>query len=1022
MIHTILNANEKKCLDSEAPKTKRGVIAWVESKLNKPAFPISPQQSLLNNKEAKQPAFYDGRYYKTLNWKSYQSWHELEPNLRQQLREKWHSDERIEGVSSLGGFNGEHWLGWLDFDLSDFGSATNMEQEIADWQEKYPIIEQAPHFTTPSGGHRFLVAWSSEPTDFGANNGFSLTPNSTERMGELLTKNGGHTLLPPTVGTNGQAYEWVNFAEYPPVISSPSAIGIYPLARKTQTETTKSTYQTTSSQWSKYLAQFEYKSIEAVPLDCAIAPSHRELISTGVVEGSRDNTAAALARDLVGTENYLRAQRQRIEGTASELLREFCARCSPSLSDFERVRILSSAQKSNPQPSLDEYKIKACVAGYFWKRGDKQLFSKPSKNANSTSERQNQTDKPLTMEEGAHQARIVLIRGGSELAVNFELERIRRLTDLSSSFWERKVIAPLKRELGGERFKADLKLILQEEDKIEQLLQIAQLASRYQMSSATVKSTLELMKHQIVTKEVEALTLTELFALESAGLNWLVPGLIPVGETLILAGPPKVGKTLLAYDLAFGVATGEDDVLGQALAGGKKVLIVECDESAQSTKVKLLRRGFRERDERLVKVLPSWNISQLPLLEAQLEDFRPALVIIDSLRRINHGSEVSENSAEFADNIYTLKETLQRYGASGLLIHHSNKDADAMGVNKLRGSSAIAGAVWGTITLDHIPQPDPNNKKKLIIDPREPKRVLNLHARDAEGQSLQIELNPENNSWSVLGEVGVDESNQAIRESLKARILNVLHLNPSGLGGRDLIECLDDPTINNHSVYTTLNRLVNQKIISSKPAPGDRRYTIYYLPPTEVVIENEIIVEENINTPQESYDPLSRPDCVSNEVQSAETYNSSSVRDTQQLDNIRQQLDNKNEMLSDLQFVANDCILETTVDVEIDNSNSEIDNIEKGRCGEPKNILGTEVIQTELIDNELEIEEQEKESERLEWDFSDVIDGIDSEMVRLGWNQADGMNYLEANYGVKSRQYLSDEQLVEFWYYLKCQG
>ncbi len=1016
---TIVNIDGKKRL--EAPRAKRELITWVESKLKKPAFPISPQQSLLNNKEAKQPAFYHGRYYQVLNWKSYQNWHELEPNLRKQLSKKWHSDSRIEGVSTLGGFNGEHWLGWIDFDLNDFRSVNEMEQELAVWQEKYPILQQAPHFTTPSGGHRFLVAFSSEPTDFGANNGFSLTPNSTQRRGELLTKNGGHTLLPPTVGTNGRAYEWVNFGEYPPVISNPSAIGIYPLVRKSQTSTNQSTYQTTSSPWSKYLDQFQYQSLDGVPLECAIAPNNRELISTGVAEGSRDNTAAVIARDLVGTENYLRAQGQRVEGTASELLQEFCARCRPSLSDSDAERILSSAQKSNPQPSLDESKIKACVAGYFWKRGDKQLFSKPSQNANSTSERQNQTDKPLTMEAAAHQARIILIRGGSELAVNFELEKLRRLTDLSSSFWERKVIAPLKREVGGERFKADLKLILQEEDKIEQVRQIAQLASRYQMSSATVKSTLEIMKHQIVTPEVEALTLTELFALESAGLNWLVPGLIPVGETVILAGSPKAGKTLLAIDIAFGVATGEDYVLGQALPGNQKVLIVECDESAQSTKSKLLRRGFRERDNQLVKVLTSWNINQLPQLEAQLEDFRPDLVIIDSLRRINHGSEVSENSAEFADHIYTLKETLQRYGASGLLIHHSNKDGDAMGVNKLRGSSAIAGAVWGTITLDHIPKPDPNNKKKLIIDPREPKRVLNLHARDAEGQSLQIELNPENNSWSLLGEVGVDESTKAERESLKARILNVLRLNSSGLGGRDIIECLDDPTINNHSVYATLSRLVNQKMISSQPAPGDRRYTIYYLPTTEELIENEIGVEENINTSQELHNPLPQPDYVSIGVQAAETYNQYSVRDRQQLDNIRQQLDNNDEMLSNLQSVTNDFEQDKTMDVEIDNPNSEIDNLEKGGCGETKNILVTEVIQPELIDNESETEHRKQESERLEWDFDEVIKGIDAEMARLGWNQADGINYLETIYGVKSRYKLSDEQLIEFWHELKAQ-
>ncbi len=60
-------------------------------------------------------------------------------------------------------------------------------------------------------------------------------------------------------------------------------------------------------------------------------------------------------------------------------------------------------------------------------------------------------------------------------------------------------------------------------------------------------------------------------------------------------------------------------------------------------------------------------------LEKLLEDFRPDLVIIDNLRRINADREISENSAEFADLIYRLKELLTRYGAAGLLIPLSSE-------------------------------------------------------------------------------------------------------------------------------------------------------------------------------------------------------------------------------------------------------------------------------------------------------------------------------------------------------------
>ena len=124
-------------------------------------------------------------------------------------------------------------------------------------------------------------------------------------------------------------------------------------------------------------------------------------------------------------------------------------------------------------------------------------------------------------------------------------------------------------------------------------------------------------------------------------------------------------------------------------------------------------------------------------------------------------------------------------------------------------------------------------------------------------------------------------------------------------------------------------------------------------------------------------------------------------------------------MLSNLQSVTNDFEQDNTVDAEIDNNFSEIDNIEKGGCGETNKTLMTEVIQPELTRNDSETEHREQESERLEWDFSDVIDGIDSEMARLGWNQADGINYLKTTYGVNSRYKLSDEQLIRFWHYLK---
>ncbi|MEH2421506.1 MAG: AAA family ATPase [Nostoc sp.] len=461
--------------------------------------------------------------------------------------------------------------------------------------------------------------------------------------------------------------------------------------------------------------------------------------------------------------------------------------------------------------------------------------------------------KKLSLREASEKAREILLLEQDELESNLKLEEIRAACGMGSGDWECKIIKPLKRELGGQRFKLDLIYVLGIDDPVERIRQQALLAPRYQMSAAMLAQAIAAMKQRTFTPEVKVYDLDELFDLESKGIDWVIPELLPRGESVILAASPKAGKTLLAIDAAFAIATGESYFLGETTKRGK-VLLISVDESLNSTKSKLLKRGFRRQDKEYIRVLSQWTIDQMGVLEAELEDFRPDVVIVDSLRRINHGSQISENSAEFADNIYTLKETCGRYGASSILIHHNNKNSEALGVGRLRGSSAIAGAVWGTWQLDHIPKEDPNNKKKLIIDPKDPKRVLSVFARDTEGQTFNIEFNPEDNSWVRLGSDTPEEKEQG---TLRERILNILGINESGLSGSEIIELLGMTKEEGRGVYTTLNRMVSKRLISCKPAPGDKRYNIYTLPTKNSTppppIHNDPNVEYDSETINQQY-------------------------------------------------------------------------------------------------------------------------------------------------------------------------
>ncbi len=55
-------------------------------------------------------------------------------------------------------------------------------------------------------------------------------------------------------------------------------------------------------------------------------------------------------------------------------------------------------------------------------------------------------------------------------------------------------------------------------------------------------------------------------------------------------------------------------------------------------------------------------------------------------------------------------------------------------------------------------------------------------------------------------------------------------------------------------------------------------------------------------------------------------------------------------------------------------------------------------------------------------DLSDVIAQTDVELTRLGWTSAQGREYLESTYGKRSRQQLTDEELMSFLLHLEDQN
>jgi hypothetical protein len=179
--------------------------------------------------------------------------------------------------------------------------------------------------------------------------------------------------------------------------------------------------------------------------------------------------------------------------------------------------------------------------------------------------------------------------------------------------------------------------------------------------------------------------------------SWLIEGYFPEKETLLLYGPSHVGKTYIALDLAFAVATG-DQWLGHRVPRPRPVLYVASEG----------RRGLNRRVRTLVNyrlggLTPDayeveFSMYDLPLdLSGKGEEARRSLdrltqyarvtgaglVVIDVLSDFTAG--VEENSREFGHALARLREL----PCAVLAVHHSGKDVS----RGARGHSSVKGTV-----------------------------------------------------------------------------------------------------------------------------------------------------------------------------------------------------------------------------------------------------------------------------------------------------------------------------------------
>ncbi len=425
-----------------------------------------------------------------------------------------------------------------------------------------------------------------------------------------------------------------------------------------------------------------------------------------------------------------------------------------------------------------------------------------------------------------------------------------------------------KRNDPDERLKLEVGIYAKETNLFKKKRLRGRICSEYRISKQDLEELVEELERSHSTPTQRIYNASEFFAQETAALEWIVPGLLPVGETALLASIAKVGKTGLITDIIHAVLAGET-VVGEQVGVKGKVLFITSDESHNTTRRRLRTRGIdllAEVDN--LHIMPHLDITKLSELEAELEDFQPQLVVIDSLTTICLSLGVSEKDPEFARYIYKLKDLLGRYNAAGIITHHENKDCLAKGINKISGSARIPAAVWGIWQLEAV---NPNDKQS-------PLRRLNIQPREGEPTVLSLQINPKDlwasqGIYEFLGELG-DETGE--KRSHGERVLALLaKYSPKGLTFKEI----DDQLRVGRTLYSVLDRLEDRQTITKRRSATNPRLWVYALPnfsgdsPPPAVDHNAIAeVIESIEIQEtESIQQVFSTDLASIQQLSAET-------------------------------------------------------------------------------------------------------------------------------------------------------
>lgn len=202
---------------------------------------------------------------------------------------------------------------------------------------------------------------------------------------------------------------------------------------------------------------------------------------------------------------------------------------------------------------------------------------------------------------------------------------------------------------------------------------------------------------QLVLKAVDDINAQSLRFKVLPPLKWAVEGFLPAGLS-ILAGGPKVGKSILALHLSLGVAIG-GCVLGKINVQQGDVLYLALEDTKRRLQERINNSDLPDECDisrlTLVTSSPRQNEGGIDFIRWWLEEHSQArLVIIDTLQKFRKlFSGKGSMYAEDYEVISEIKNIADLFDVSILIIHHLKKAKENEDwLNEFSGSQGLAGA------------------------------------------------------------------------------------------------------------------------------------------------------------------------------------------------------------------------------------------------------------------------------------------------------------------------------------------